>query len=556
MERIFNYVIFLKWEKKPGKDEKNENIIENKSLRNGTFNDLVKDIKHLSETRLAYNKKRCPILLTTSRKPSTTKTFAFQTDQEFKGNHEIITLDYESADFTRRQAENLIKKMKLRFISYNSFNNGICPEKKHRFRIIIPLNRSYTPDEIKMIKQELTTMFSFGNDCLDVLASFRQNSAIYLPVFYEGKRKPKISENEGSVLNLESMLLKAEAKKMKVKPLPKNTTIPYENELNEDMQEKELAAVLSLKTGENALKTHNFLNKATIRLKIAGFDDVDILRELEPYETSEHRGRVGNILLKDNYIQSLEIDPKFFRYKYVTRYGQQWKYDTLKKLYYNEVMDNWVKQPRSCQHLSDDNILIREFEIASFDFLKEHFKNQKIVEATMVLLHFVVMTNLEIDGFIRKLQPSVQNKFYYKDDNGKKLRKGVYFNSNLLQKFKEITKLNELDLVTLPCFDTKTEIEGRILDWLTGLNNLLHNYKLMVLYKEKIEGVNPIGNFKYFNWLTYLLPLPKLKNSNYKEYKLKYEPAVNLYKAMKEELVFKIPELQEFKGKTLLNKNN
>lgn len=537
MEKI-NYVICLKWQK-IGKNT----IVPNEAIKQGTFDELANEIKTLSQ-RVIYKKKSLPILFTTSRKVSQTENYTFQTEEKFKGDHELLCLDYESNELSRRQAENRIKKLDLRYIAYNTFSHGVCAEKKYRYRIIVQLNRAYKPEDFKLVKKELQEQFSFGKDGLD-MNSFKQNSFMFLAAIFEGNRKPKITEHKGGVLNLESMLLRVEAERAKPKPLSKNITVPDENELNEELQDKELKAVHQLLNFREKGNTHDFLRKGVIRLKYAGFDDATIINELEGYETPEHRGRVAKIYLPDNYVQSLEIDPKFYRFKFVTRYGQQWKYDKLKKLYYNEVMDSWVKQPKRSQHLSDDDILIREFEIASFEFLKDHFKNEKLVELTMVLLHFVVMTNREIDGFIKKLLPQVQEKFYFKDDNGKRLRKGVYFNCKLLQKFKETTKLAELDIFNLPGFKSKIEIEGRVLDWLTGLNELLFYHKLIVLYKEKIEGVNPISKFEYYNWATYLLPLPKLKNSNSKKYKLRYKPAVNLYKAMKEELVFKIADVQD-----------
>lgn len=531
----FNYAICTNWQKKNGKT-----IVPNKDVQQGTFEELAYRIKILSQ-RVIYNKKDLPILFTTSRKVSKTENFTFQTEEKFIGDHELLCLDYESNELTRRQAENQIKKMDLRYIAHNTYSHGVCKEKKFRYRIIIPLNRAYKSHEFKLIKPELKELFSFKKEGLDD-ASFKQNSFMFLAAIYEGKRKPKITEHTGKCLTLEKILQKKQQEEEKRKAKKKEIVLTGDSELNTDRQKAELENVHQLLSNREKGKTNDYLVKGVNRLKYAGFDDQTIINELSQYETREHKNKVAKHLLPNHKVQQIETKPYFYRYENKFRLGRNWRYDNQLKLFYNDVKDTWVKYPRLSQDQCKEEITINEFEVAGFEYLKDVIGDKALTEKTMVLLHFIYRTNKIVDKIIaRNLKNKIScENFYYRLGN-KKFRKGVYFSKELLVPFqKKITFAKKLEvdmLLPIPVLPKEAK-DIKLLDWLTSeTNSILYNSGLLKRHKKLTKIKTPNGK-NYFSWVQFLFYTNKLKKSKHKKYTITTNSAVQLFKKMEIKLKF------------------
>jgi len=245
------------------------------------------------------SKHQLPYLMTTSLK------YGMLAGQTGTLNYLFLDIDGE---INRNEVEKIFAEYE--YISYFSYSNGL--KDGDRFRIIIALDRSYTSEELKIMKNELSSLFPYADK-----NSFKRNTLMYAPVFYDNKRDPKLKYNNGDVYSLEDVLKKAtlineisssdrDNELKNRKSLIINTD---GGEFDKSKQQRTLNRVLSSYTGKGTGTTHDWLYAALMQLKGAGMSDNDIILTLEPYETKEHKGKVA----RDLKTAVVDINPYFFK---------------------------------------------------------------------------------------------------------------------------------------------------------------------------------------------------------------------------------------------------
>lgn len=225
-----------------------------------------------------------------------------------KGEANFLMLDVDGNGVERADVEEQLSSFE--YIMYNSFSNGV--KEGERFRAIIALDRGYSTDEMKLMKTTLISIFSYVD-----INSFKRNTLMYAPVFYEGVRDPFIKYNAGSPMSFERLLERVQnenaliekektEKGILMEKALRLGAIPMNNNgisFNRGRQQATINNVLSTYQGEGRHITHDWLFRSMIILKGTGMSDEDVISTLEPYETAEHKGKIARDIV--NYEPSV-----------------------------------------------------------------------------------------------------------------------------------------------------------------------------------------------------------------------------------------------------------
>jgi len=270
---------------------------------------LVKNDKRI------LTKKQLPYTYTSETKPGLLKGQ--------RGDHNLLFLDYDGTI----QKEIILNKLKdYNYICYNTYSHNI--KLNDRFRIILELDNTYTSEDFNKCKTELIELFPYSDQ-----STFQTNRMIFLPVIYDGIRNPELIYNEGKNFNLQSLLFNVIKKEKDILYSKRNRVfkITKNTKLDKKKQQHTLNKIISNLYNKSQGTTHNELYKSMIALAYAGFNNSEIIYELSPFETTEHKGKVE----RDVNSLNVSIDPYYYKNLKLKEYIN--KITTYDKKYENEI---------------------------------------------------------------------------------------------------------------------------------------------------------------------------------------------------------------------------
>lgn len=442
-------------------ESKNFQYDENRNPKVVIFNDEIKSLKFYEffeliqkySSKVITKKELQPLVYQQPRKQNPLSNTFNQDNNLFKENYvSLITLDYDDGITTRQEIEDKLKDFK--FISYNSWSNGLKP---NRFRILLSVYELVEWDKYIDCKQELIKYFGCAKESFS-------SGLMYLPCNYEGIRNPELSFNDGIEFDLYGFISKVSTEKdiRKETRTIINENITRNNEYNSNRQSFYINKVIDKL---NSTSVGNGLNNAIQScigtLSHIGLTNSEIEDIILPYESN--KSKINNwcswIAEKNELNEKITY---FNRYEYKNFKDESYIFDNKEQLFYDSITDKWlIGKPRN-----NNKTLLKKCKTdILFNYIYEQIDNLKIAE--------------KLYSFIKLLDKDLDRSILIKIDKYEQpIIRGVRYKRNILRTFlfdylklKEVIKDKKTtDLTSI--FDIiidKDDLQTRILKCIKNL---------------------------------------------------------------------------------------
>jgi len=384
-------------------------IIFNNEIRNLKFFELFELIQKYN-SKVVMKKELQPLIYQQPRKENPISNSFNQDNDLFKENYvSLITLDYDDGITTRKEIEEKFKDFK--FISYNSWSNGLKP---NRFRILLSIYELVEWNKYIECKTELINLFGCAKE------SFA-SGLMYLPCNYEGIRDAEIKFNDGIEFDLYGFISKCLVEKdiRKETRTKLNDNISRLSEYNADRQQHYINKVIDKL---NSTSVGNGLNH-TIQscigtLSHLGLTNSEIEDIILPYESN--KAKVNNwcswIAEKNEMNEKITY---FNRYEYKNFKENTFLFDNKELKYYDSISDQWLADRPRNKNIDLKNKAIND---KLFNYIYNKIDDLKMTEK---LYSFIKILDKDLD----------RNEKIRIDAYEQLIVKGVSYNRNMIRSF-------------------------------------------------------------------------------------------------------------------------